>query len=195
MPFHNILLNFDVFRSALAEAELEYRENHESTAIFLPLELELNFNDFAARIGHSIPEDSAVSLNCKVQPVIWTTTPWTLPANKAIAYNQGEKYSLVFKTNTHPEDRIFYIVASALVKSFQDSVGANIRVLTEFSGDCFQDLEYKHPWFEGQKCPFLHGDFVSMDKGTGLVHAAPAHGQDDFLLALKNSLQIVSHFR
>jgi len=152
----------------------------------------MNLEDFASRIGFMLPEQYRASEKNKVKVVIWTTTPWSLPSNTGVAYRSDEMYSLVFYPTSHTDSRVYYVVATKLVPQLELSLGSPLRTLTEFSGEHFENLTYKHPWFGERSQSFFHSTHVTMDKGTGLVHIAPAHGPDDFLLALKHKLPIVS---
>lgn len=161
-------------RTALAEAELEFNEKHISQTVTVKFEI----NKFYER--DYIPKQA------KIFALIWTTTPWTLPSNQAIAFNSSLNYSLVRASNNE-----FYILASDLLQVFVEKTKLNdLSVMETFNGSTLDGLTYINS-LNGAVLPFLPADHVSVDRGTGLVHTAPAHGPDDFLLALKYKIPIV----
>ncbi|CAH0545878.1 unnamed protein product [Brassicogethes aeneus] len=160
-------------RTALAEAELEYNENHKSPAIYVKIELK------------NLPNLEFDINNCKVYGVIWTTTPWTLPSNQAICYNNKLSYSFIKK------DSNVYLIATDLVKSFSEKLNHNFEILSTISGKTLSNVQYVHPVYKDRECRFYNAGHVSDSKGTGLVHTAPAHGPDDFKVALNNKFSIV----
>ncbi|XP_031347097.1 isoleucine--tRNA ligase, mitochondrial isoform X2 [Photinus pyralis] len=154
--------------TALAEAELEYNSQHSSTEVILRLKL--------ATCPFYRDKEGIYAL-------IWTTTPWTLPCNQAICFNPGLSYSIV-KVGDKPEA---LIVASNLIKDVSKILNAELKVLSSFPGEALQGATYYHP-FNREVLPFLPSDHATDTKGTGLVHTAPAHGHDDFLVALDHKL-------
>ncbi|WP_077064991.1 isoleucine--tRNA ligase [Mannheimia massilioguelmaensis] len=160
--------------SSLAEAEVEY-EDRTSPSIYVR---------FAA-VNESLVE-SKFNLtekgNGKLSAVIWTTTPWTMPSNRAIAINPELEYSLVQLGN----ERV--ILASELVESVTQAVAVESwKVLGSAKGDVLELLEFNHPFYKFS-VPFIFGDHVTTDGGTGLVHTAPDHGQDDYVVARKYNI-------
>ncbi|KAL1138903.1 hypothetical protein AAG570_008965 [Ranatra chinensis] len=155
-------------KTALAEAELEYNPNHKSRALTVRLEVSN---------GLAIWGPGPVYL------LIWTTTPWTLPSNQAVAFNQNFNY--VVTTIEGLEGK--YILAKSLLESLKSKLQSNIEVITEFSGSHLVGITYKHP-FSAEELPLIAAEYVTPDVGTGLVHTAPAHGHDDFILAKKHNL-------
>ncbi len=160
--------------SSLAEAEVEY-EDRTSPSIYVR---------FAA-VNESLIE-SKFNLtekgNGKLSAVIWTTTPWTMPSNRAIAINPELEYSLVQLGN----ERV--ILASELVESVAQAVAVESwKVLGSAKGDVLELLEFNHPFYKFS-VPFIFGDHVTTDGGTGLVHTAPDHGQDDYVVARKYNI-------
>ncbi len=156
--------------SALAEAEVEYQDK-QSDAIY---------------VGFDLVDIKGVDLNgAPAQAVIWTTTPWTLPANQAISLNATEAYQFV---NT---SKGVLLLASALVEDALKEMGlTNLGVIASVQG---QDLEYslaQHPLVADRQVPLILGDHVTTDSGTGLVHTAPAHGVDDYVVGTKYSLPV-----
>nr|XP_018912657.1 PREDICTED: isoleucine--tRNA ligase, mitochondrial isoform X1 [Bemisia tabaci] len=163
-------------RTALAEAELEYNNAHESTSIFFRWRL------------NSIPEMMRSVIGSRtVFAITWTTTPWTLPSNAAIAFNPAIDYSLITFSDDSSDA---YLVASSSIKNLEEKLNKLCSILAQFSGVNLSGLTYQHPLKLDSVQPLLGANFVSTDKGTGLVHIAPAHGPEDFLLGLKNNISI-----
>lgn len=156
--------------SALAEAELEYDENYISPSLY-----------FRCKVSNS---DVLNAGNSSIYALIWTTTPWSLPANQAICFNHNLKYSLV-KINDD-----YYIVGSATIENLAKQLETDVQIVKELSTSQLSDLKYQHPINEEEILPFLNGDHVQVDKGTGLVHIAPAHGPDDFLVFLNKKIPL-----
>jgi isoleucyl-tRNA synthetase len=152
-------------RTALAEAEVEYKD-HVSQSVYVKFPL----------LGHP-----------GTFVLIWTTTPWTLPANLAIAYNSTFSYSLV----QAGDDQL--IVSSLLLPTVAEKCGwEGYQIVRSLDGGHLAQLEYQHP-FCNRTGRFFAGDhFVDNSTGTGFVHIAPGHGLDDYLLGSKNGLPIYS---
>ena len=152
-------------RTALAEAEIEYGD-HSSPSIWVTFEMAA---DARARIP-DMPADKPAHF------VIWTTTPWTLPANLAITLHPQFEYALV-----DVGDRV-YLVAEDLVETFAKDVGlGEHRVLCTIRGDALEHTHGKHPFMDRESLIIL-GHFVTLDAGTGCVHTAPGHGVDDYVV-------------
>ncbi len=152
--------------SALAEAEIEYH-NKKSPSIFVKFQADKN--DLFA--------DGAF--------VIWTTTPWTLPANMAVAVNKEFTYSLI-KSNYGN-----LILASELVEKLVTELELEEVVeLKTFKGHELEGLTYQHPFLE-RTCQVILGEHVSLEAGSGLVHTAPGHGEDDFIVGQTYGLEVV----
>ena len=149
-------------RTALAEAEVEYADK-TSPAITVAFPVE----DAEAR---------RMNLPTPLYLPIWTTTPWTLPSNLAIALHPDMEYAVV-----QGGDR-FYLVAVPLLASFQKDLGVTLHTREIRKGIQFQSLKARHCWLD-RESPVLLADYVTADTGTGLVHTAPDHGVDDFNLA------------
>ncbi len=153
--------------SALAEAEIEYKDK-KSPSVYVKFPLVQPFEGY-----------DDVSL------VIWTTTPWTLPANLAICVNEKLQYALVETTNGK------IIVALELVENLMEQFELNdYKILVEFSGENLKGLEYKHVFME-RMCPVLSGEHVTLESGTALVHTAPGHGEIDFEVGKLNGLEVL----
>ena len=168
-----------VEKTALAEAEIEYKE-HKSTWIYVKFPI-LESND---------PD----LLNASV--VIWTTTPWTIPGNRAIAFGEGIKYSL-FKVDdisddSHAQKGDLIIFASDL----EEAVKSECRIKSFNKIKDIEDissLKCSHPFRDGGydfNVKLYSADYVTLDQGTGLVHIAPGHGPDDYELGIKNNIDV-----
>ena len=165
-----------VDQTALAEAEVEY-EDHTSPSIYVKFPLEKSPHALAEPGIFGIPELAEAE---NVSVVIWTTTPWTLPANQAIAIHPQLDYAFVRVRNE------VFVIAEQLVEATAKACGfSNYSILAVKKGkDQFEGLACARPLSQGFS-PILLGDFVTLEQGTGCVHIAPGHGMDDYLLALK----------
>jgi isoleucyl-tRNA synthetase len=165
--------------TALAEAEVEY-ENHTSPTVWVKYALlDAPDNDPAAI-------DPALA-GKKVNTIIWTTTPWTLPASMAVAFHPDEDYVALESGGEA------YIVASKLAKDAADKCGfSNPRELAHFPGRKLERLNFQHPFLDRKVLGVL-ADYVTMDAGTGVVHTAPSHGAEDFLTGVKYGLDATSN--
>ncbi|CAN7992695.1 unnamed protein product, partial [Ixodes hexagonus] len=162
-------------KTALAEAELEYNPNHQSHSVFVAFPLV----KIPEAIKAVVPQGSEVSV------LIWTTTPWTLPANQAVCFSTKHKYSIV---RTDPGGK-FLVVASEMVSQVKGHLALNANIVLTFEGaDTLSGATYSNPLHPGKEFPLVPGDHVTMDKGTGLVHSAPNHGFEDFQNALKHGI-------
>jgi isoleucyl-tRNA synthetase len=161
-------------QTALAEAEVEYQER-DDTAVYVRFPIS---TDQLAKIG--LPADKPVSV------AIWTTTPWTLPANLAIAVDPDAEYEIL----ANEKERV--IVAQKLGDQFIQQTGfAAVDKSEVRSGKQLVGLQAQHPFLQRNSI-MLPADFVTMDSGTGAVHIAPGHGEDDYWLGKANGLEILS---
>jgi isoleucyl-tRNA synthetase len=171
-------------RSALAEAEVEY-EDHTSTAIDVAFRV-LDNRDLEKRIGAAPASLGSTPTDI----VIWTTTPWSLPANQAVALNPEFDYVLV---STYGRNLILAAeLAQQCVARYKLRVAdavASDPVTGAFKGRALEGLRVKHP-FQAYDVPVILGDHVTADAGTGAVHTAPAHGQEDFVVARRYNLPV-----
>ena len=181
-------------RSALAEAEVEYEEK-TSPAIDVAFRV-VDVADFAQRLGIAV--DSLGKLPVSV--VIWTTTPWTLPANEAVAMHREFIYALVQvelaassagAAASDAAPRLQWLVlADELHSACLARYGANeLKVLARFAGSALEKLALRHP-FQDRQVPVILADHVTLEAGTGAVHTAPAHGQDDFVVGQRYGLPV-----
>lgn len=166
--------------TALAEAEVEYA-NHTSPSIYVKFLLK----DIPAVLEEYKKEEIFV--------LIWTTTPWTIPANLAIAVQAEYDYALfeVSKQGESKEDKELYIAATRLVPVIAELAEGQYKILKEFKGSVLKGLNTVHPLFERNSL-VITTDYVELDQGTGCVHTAPGHGEDDYLAGLEYGLDIYS---
>ncbi|WOO88994.1 isoleucine--tRNA ligase [Mollicutes bacterium LVI A0078] len=153
-------------QSALAEAEVEYQDKR-SPAIYVGFDIIVN-DDFA-----------------DTQAVIWTTTPWTIPANMGISVGADFDYSQI------EMDGKKYLIATDLVSSFAKEFEMEATILKTVRGSELEYIKVKHPLFDRTSFIML-ADHVTVDAGTGCVHTAPGHGEDDFIVGKKYDLEVVS---
>jgi isoleucyl-tRNA synthetase len=160
--------------SSLAEAEVEYQDK-QSHSIYV------RFRAVAS------PELSALfDAQTSGRPVdflIWTTTPWTLPANQAIAVGAQIRYELVSYADG------FLLVAADLREALGQAIGAELAPVMSVEGAQLEHLRAQHP-FAPRQVPVILGEHVTLDTGTGLVHTAPAHGQEDYVVGLRYDLPV-----
>ena len=171
-----------VEKTALADAEVEY-EDHTSNTIY---------------VKFLIKKSNDTELN-NSNIVIWTTTPWTIPGNRALAYHSDLDYSLIEIAEVQDSSIIIkgekLIIAKELLSKVNEEIGIlKYNLIKEFKGSDLKDCECEHPFYKlGYDFivkPF-HADFVNLEQGTGIVHIAPAHGDDDYHLGVKNNVDIV----
>lgn len=172
-----------VEKTALAEAEIEYHD-HTSTAIYVA------FPVIKDPTPNKVLEDAAA--------VIWTTTPWTIPANRALAYGPEITYSVIRvdsvseEATVHPSAKM--LIAEERLESFCQAAGITAHyVLYTLPGSALEGTLCAHP-LRGKgyeyDVPMFAGDFVTTDAGTGLVHMAPSHGEDDFNLCRAHNIEV-----
>ncbi|WP_448375420.1 isoleucine--tRNA ligase [Fervidobacterium sp.] len=150
-------------KTALAEAEIEYHD-HESPSIYVKFQM---------------IDDP------KTYVVIWTTTPWTIPANVAIALHPDYTYVKIKVGEEH------WIVAEGLLQKFAADVDINFEIIEKISGKDLEYKETKHPLYD-RKSVIVLADYVTLEDGTGCVHTAPGHGEEDYHTGLKYNLPVLS---
>jgi isoleucyl-tRNA synthetase len=167
-------------RSALAEAEVEYAE-HRSPSVDVRLR---------AVNPAALAEKFRVNSALPVSVPIWTTTPWTLPANQAVAVHPDFNYLLVAADLNGKREAL--VLAADLADEALARYGAeNREILGQVRGGDLEGIMLRHPWLE-REVPILPGEHVTPEAGTGAVHTAPGHGQDDYRLGLRYGLSIES---
>jgi len=168
--------------SALAEAEVEY-EDRTSPAIDVRFAV-LDDEVFLNRCQH-VPEHEGKG---PVSIVIWTTTPWTLPANQAVALNPEFEYVLVQCEAGHGPERL--LIADKLLKDVMLRYGIeDYHVIAYCNGTALEGIKLQHPFYD-REVPVILGDHVTADAGTGAVHTAPGHGQDDYVIGSRYHLKV-----
>jgi len=171
-------------KTALAEAELEYPEGHVSPSVYAAFQLtELNEN-LRVRFKDYMPD---------LWAAIWTTTPWTIPANLAVSVNPELTYAIV-ETGLEFESAAgkFLIVAADAIDRLSTTFQTKLTVLETFKGELLEGCTYQHPLFDRASPVVIGGDYVTTESGTGLVHTAPGHGLEDYAVGLRYNLPILS---
>ena len=165
-----------VEKTALADAEVEYKD-HTSNTIYAAFKIKKTDKDFL--------KDANI--------VIWTTTPWTIPANKALAFNSSLEYSLIEIEGLDNFKEKKIVIAKELIKSVTESCGLEkFKVVKNFKGSELNKTICSHPFLKlgyDYDVPMFNARFVTLEQGTGIVHCAPSHGVDDFNLCLKNNIE------
>ncbi|KAL2938458.1 Isoleucine--tRNA ligase chloroplastic/mitochondrial [Bienertia sinuspersici] len=189
-------------RTALAEAELEYPEGHVSKSIYASFKVVDLSSSSRGLLEEFLPN---------LCLAVWTTTPWTIPANAAVAVNAKLNYAVV--ELLPPEEAVLVspangkrrygrilgelkkpniIVASDLVETLETKWGMKLLVKRTLLGSDLENCKYSHP-IDKRECPVVvGGDYITTESGTGLVHTAPGHGQEDYVTGLKYKLPIFS---
>jgi isoleucyl-tRNA synthetase len=159
--------------TALAEAEIEYAEKKSHT-IYVKFPLADDKGTLPAGVNSQ-----------NVYAVIWTTTPWTMPANVAIAVHPDLEYAWVEVNNE------IYLLAVELIEAVvKDAKISNYRIISTIKGADLEGAEFSHPFLD-RKSPIVLADYVTLEQGTGCVHTAPGHGQEDFETGIKYGLPII----
>jgi isoleucyl-tRNA synthetase len=158
-------------QTALAEAEIEYAP-HKSPSVYVkfPFKPSVKFGTF----------------DKPVFTVIWTTTPWSLPSNVALAFNKDFDYTFFTSGNE------YWLIARSMKEFFEKETGTTLTDTGKtFKGSDFEMEKGRHPFYERDSLMIL-GDHVTLDAGTGVVHTAPGHGQDDFIIGNQYGLPVIS---
>lgn len=176
-------------KTALAEAELEYPEGHTSRSVYvafevtaLPPALQSPFDPFLGELGVAI----------------WTTTPWTIPANLGVSVNPDLVYAVVkvgdelSQLKTRAGQMRYLIVAKDLVDRLSETLGTSLTIQSTVMGKLLEHVTYRHPLFDRESDVLIGGDYVTTDSGTGLVHTAPGHGQEDYQVGMRYGLPILA---
>ncbi|MGP1562109.1 MAG: isoleucine--tRNA ligase, partial [Helicobacteraceae bacterium] len=152
-------------RSALAEAEVEYQDK----------------KDYSLYVSFALSDEANAQLGTKgASVIIWTTTPWTLPANEAIAFNKDEEYVLT---------KLGFIVAKKRLGAMKESGVLDDEIAQDLSVAALENLNAINP-LNGRKSRLIFAEHVTMDNGSGCVHTAPGHGEDDYRVCLKYGIKI-----
>ncbi|MBC1238294.1 isoleucine--tRNA ligase [Nostoc sp. 2RC] len=191
-------------KTALAEAELEYPEGHVSRSIYAAFPVTSLGEGVKSLLGEYLPD---------LGVAVWTTTPWTIPGNLAVAVN-GELDYAVVEVEPHPPTpspqagrgseevsspsqltgvRFRYlIVAADLVERLSSTLGVELTVKTTIKGSNLEHSTYRHPLFDRESPVVVGGDYITTESGTGLVHTAPGHGQEDYIVGQRYGLPILA---
>ncbi|MHC5728426.1 MAG: class I tRNA ligase family protein, partial [Nostoc sp.] len=192
-------------KTALAEAELEYPEGHISRSIYAAFPI-TGLPEAVKPLLAEYQSDLGVA--------IWTTTPWTIPANLAVAVNADLNYAVV-EVEPHPPtpspqagrgseevssdspltERVrfrYLIVAADLVEGLSSTLGVKLTLKATFKGNDLEHITYRHPLFDRESPIVVGGDYITTESGTGLVHTAPGHGQEDYIVGLRYGLPILA---
>ncbi|XP_053830702.1 isoleucine--tRNA ligase, mitochondrial [Vidua macroura] len=161
-------------KTALAEAELEYNEQHISRSVYMKFPLLKSPPKLTSVIDGSSP----------ASVLVWTTQPWTVPANQAVCYMPDSVYSIVKCATTGQH----FILAADRVESTAAVLDTQFEVVSTCKGADLADGSCAHPTIPGRVSPLLPANHVTMTKGTGLVHTAPAHGMEDYSVASHHQL-------
>ncbi|NEQ31573.1 MAG: isoleucine--tRNA ligase [Leptolyngbya sp. SIO4C5] len=167
-------------QTALAEAELEYPEGHTSRSIYAAFPI-VSLSEAAKPVLEPYLDNLGVA--------IWTTTPWTIPANLAVAVNPELTYAVVEVATDAPYR--YLIIAKDLVERLTDVLATELKVKATLKGETLADSTYRHPLFDRESRILIGGDYVTTESGTGLVHTAPGHGQEDFKVGQRYGLPIL----
>lgn len=175
-------------RTALAEAELEYPEGHTSRSIYVSMPLEV-----ASEAAKGSPAAAALE---GAAFAIWTTTPWTIPANLAVAVNSDLDYAIVQISEETAAASGWkskkLVIAADLVPTLAEKLGAELTTVVTVKGADLEGCTYRHPLFDRVSPVVVGGDYITTETGTGLVHTAPGHGQEDYLVGQRYGLPLLS---
>lgn len=196
-------------QTALAEAELEYPEGHTSRSIYVA---------FSVKTLSAAAQEVLAEYLPSLQVAIWTTTPWTIPGNLAVSLNPGLTYAVVecegvrmngplkevtpgtrvsgteSSASEHSSLRAargYLLVAADLVERLATSLNTSLSVKATLPGKALEHSTYRHPLFD-REGPLVMGDYVTTESGTGLVHTAPGHGQEDYVVGQHYGLAILA---
>ncbi|OQZ04005.1 MAG: isoleucine--tRNA ligase [Candidatus Brocadia sp. UTAMX1] len=168
-------------QTTLAEAELDYREETKSPSIYVNFKL----TDPISNLFKDAGSDGSCIM-------IWTTTPWTLPANVAIAVHPEHEYAAIRYHNPKTQKKEVTILAHKRIEAVMSSVGiTDYQYLGKVRGRLLEGKRYRHPFMD-RTGPIVLADYVTLSDGTGCVHTAPGHGQEDYLTGIKYHLPMLS---
>jgi len=173
-------------RTALAEAELEYPDGHVSPSVYAAFAVEALPEALAQQLQAAGVDATGLITGQQLAVAIWTTTPWTLPANLAVSVNGALDYAICAAgAGRH------LVVAAELRESLAASLGLELTPVLQVKGAELEGIVYRHPLLERSSPVVLGGDYITTESGTGLVHTAPGHGVDDFNTGRKYNLQVL----
>jgi isoleucyl-tRNA synthetase len=173
-------------KTALAEAELEYPEGHVSRSIYAAFAVTSLGDGVKSLLGEYLPD---------LGVAVWTTTPWTIPGNLAVAVNGDLDYAVVeiSRKDAKAQSNFKYlIVAAELVQRLSATLDVELTVKTTVKGCYLEHINYRHPLFDRESPVVVGGDYITTESGTGLVHTAPGHGQEDYIVGQRYGLPILA---
>ena len=173
-------------KTALAEAELEYPEGHTSRSIYAAFPI-TGLPEAVKPLLAEYQSDLGVA--------IWTTTPWTIPANLAVAVNADLNYAVVEVSRPEAEAQSnfkYLIVAADLIEGLSATLGVELTLKATFKGKDLEHTTYRHSLFDRESSIVIGGDYITTESGTGLVHTAPGHGQEDYIVGQRYGLPILA---
>nr|WP_243458458.1 isoleucine--tRNA ligase [Nostoc sp. UIC 10630] len=171
-------------KTALAEAELEYPEGHVSRSIYAAFPVTSLAEAVKPLLAEYLPD---------LGVAIWTTTPWTIPGNLAVAVNADLNYAVVEVSQSEAQSNFKYlIVAADLVERLSSTLGLELTLKATFKGNDLEHTTYRHPLFDRESPIVVGGDYITTESGTGLVHTAPGHGQEDYIVGQRYGLPILA---
>jgi isoleucyl-tRNA synthetase len=173
-------------KTALAEAELEYPEGHVSRSIYAAFPVVKVSEKLKSVLEPFLPD---------LGVAVWTTTPWTILGNLAVAVNGALEYAVieVSRKDAKAQSQCKYlIVAAELVESLTATLDVELTVKATFAGQDLEHCTYRHPLFDRESPVVVGGDYITTDSGTGLVHTAPGHGQEDYIVGQRYGLPILA---
>lgn len=173
-------------KTALAEAELEYPEGHTSRSIYAAFPVTSLSEAAKSLLGEYLPD---------LGVAVWTTTPWTIPGNLAVAVNADLNYAVVEVSRKDAETQTgfkYLIVAADLAERLAATLGLELTVKATFKGKDLEHITYRHPLFDRESPVVVGGDYITTESGTGLVHTAPGHGQEDYIVGQRYGLPILA---
>ncbi|MEP0782847.1 isoleucine--tRNA ligase [Trichocoleus sp. DQ-A1] len=177
-------------KTALAEAELEYPEDSEGRPAHTSRSLYAAFQ--MTNLGPAVRSQLQPFLP-DLGVAIWTTTPWTIPANLAVSLNPDLTYAVVeVEGDSLPISTKYLLVAADLVERLSTTLSTNLTVKATVPGKDLEHSTYRHPLFDRESPIVIGGDYVTTDSGTGLVHTAPGHGDEDYKVGQRYGLPLLS---
>jgi isoleucyl-tRNA synthetase len=181
-------------RTALAEAELEYPDGHISPSLYVAFPATALPEALGAQLNAAGLRAEAATAAGGLAVAIWTTTPWTLPANLAVSVNERLDYAIcavAARGDTPAPAASHLVVAAELREGLETSLGLTLTPILTVKGADLAGIVYRHPLLERTSPVVIGGDYITTEAGTGLVHTAPGHGVDDFNTGRKYGLPVL----
>ena len=173
-------------RTALAEAELEYPDGHVSPSVYAAFAVEALPAALAQQLDAAGVDAAGLIAAGQLAVAIWTTTPWTLPANLAVSVNGALDYAICATPSGQ-----HLLVAADLRDSLAATLSLELTPLLQVKGAALEGIVYRHPLLERSSPVVVGGEYITTESGTGLVHTAPGHGVDDFNTGRKYNLGVL----